>query len=180
MMAETQRTLAALLTILADNTTGQISPEDVRDIVETLRAGHAELSLSSSAETSIATVDTFVKAAGTTTLSANAHNWTMPQDNRLTYGGTVARVVHVACSLSMTAAANNKLARLAIAKNGTIVTASEVQRFIATGADVGSTALHSMVSVDPTDYLEVWIANGTDNANMTLTYLNLFVMDMAI
>lgn len=178
-MSETQRTLTALLTILADNTTGQISPEDVRDIVETLRSGHAEIFVSSAAESTIDSQNVYVKAAGTTTLSANSHNWSMPTDNRLTYGGTVARVVHIAASVSMTSAGNNKIAKLAIAKNGTVLEASEVQRFVSTGADVGSTALHAFTSVNPTDYLEVWIANGTDAVNMTLTTFNLFVMDMA-
>ena len=152
----------------------------IGNLAETLRPGHAECYISATAETSIATQNVFVKAAGTTTLSPESHNWTMPADNRLTYGGTSPRVVHLACSLSMTTAGNNKLVRITIAKSGTISPGSEVQRFVSTGADVGSTALHAMFRVDPGDYVEVWVANGTDNTNMTLETMNLFVMSMPL
>jgi hypothetical protein len=180
-MVDTQRSLSSLLSVLADNTTEQISPQDIRDVVETLRNGHGEIYVSSSAPTSIATSDSFVKASGTTTLSSNSHNWTMPTDNRLTYGGTADRVVHIACSLSMTAASNQKLIRVAIAKTGAVLTGSEVQRFVSTGADVGSTALHAFTDVSAGDYIEVFVANGTSGGDLdcTVTHMNLFVMDMA-
>ncbi len=121
-----------------------------------------------------------MKAAGTTALSANSHNWSMPANNRLQYDGTADRVVHLACSVSMTAAANNKLTRLRVAVNDTTNAESEVQRFVTTGADVGSTALHSFFKVSAGDYVELWVANGTDDVNMTITHMNLFVMDMAL
>lgn len=149
------------------------------DAIETLRSGHAELYVSTPAETAVATVNTFLKAAGTTTLSPNAHNWTMPQDNRLTYVGPSRRVVHIASSVTVTMAGNTKLARITIAKNGTVHPGAEVQRWVTTGSDKGSTALHAFTDVSNGDYLEVWVANGTDNTNMTLETMNLFAMDMA-
>lgn len=176
----TQRSITDLYALLPDNTSGLISPEDVRDIVETLRAGHGELYVSTPAETTLVTQDVFVKAAGTTTLSANNHNWTMPQDNRLTYGGTTDRVVHLACTISMTMAGNNKLFKARVAINGVSNVASDVQRFITTGSDVGSTALHSFFAVSPGDYVETWVACGTTPvSNCTVEEMNLFVMDMA-
>lgn len=154
--------------------------EIIATLVETMRPGHGEMSISSSAETSIGAQDTFVKAAGTTALSSFAHNWTMPANNRLTYGGTSPRVVHCAASLSMTTAGNNKLTRVAVAKNGTVLAASEVKRFVATGADIGSTALHAFFAVETDDYVEIHVANGTDDTNLTLVTMNAFVMDMPL
>jgi len=179
-MVQTQRSVTALYAVLPDNTAGDISPEDVRDIVETLRHGHGEISTNVAAETSIAVGGTYVKVAGTTTLTADNHNWTMPQDNRLTYGGTANRVVHLALTVSFTAAGNNKNIRFRIAKNGTTVARSEVQRFVATGADVGSTALHLFDSVAPTDYYELWATNMTDTVNLTVEQYNMFIMDMSL
>jgi len=179
-MVETQRSITALYAVLPDNTSGNISPEDVRDIVETLRHGHGEISTNASAETSIAVAGTYVKAAGTSTLSPDAHNWTMPQDGRLTYGGTADRVVHLALTVSFTAASNNENIRMRIAKNGTTVARSEVQRFVGTGADVGSTALHHFDNVTPTDYFELWVTNMTDTTNLTVLQYNMFIMDMAL
>jgi len=179
-MVQTQRSVTALYAVLPDNTAGDISPEDVRDIVETLRNGHGELSTDTPAETSIAVAGTYVKAAGTTTLSPFNHNWTMPQDNRLTYGGTADRVVHLALSVSFTSAGNNKNIRMRIAKNGVTVASSEVQRFVATGADVGSTALHHFDNVTPTDFFELWVTNMTDTVNLTVEQFNMFIMDMSL
>lgn len=42
-MADTQRTLSALLAILADNTGGNISPQDLRDAVVTVFANYADI-----------------------------------------------------------------------------------------------------------------------------------------
>ena len=148
--------------------------------METLRNGHGELSITATAETTIVTQDVFVKAAGTTVLSANAHNWSMPANNRLRYDGVADRVVHVAVTVSMSAAGNNELFRGAIAKNGTVLTESEVDRWISTGTDIGSTALHAFTTVSTNDYIEMWMANGTNTTNMTLETMNLFVMDMAV
>ena len=179
-MVQTQRSITALYAVLPDNTSGNISPEDVRDIVETLRHGHGEISTNASAETSIAVAGTYVKAAGTTTLSPDAHNWTMPADNRLTYSGTANRVVHLALTVSFTAAGNNKNIRMRIAKNGATVARSEVQRFVATGADVGSTALHHFDNVAPTDFFELFVTNMTDTTNLTVLQFNMFIMDMGL
>jgi hypothetical protein len=178
-LPETQRSITDLYSVLPDNDQREISAEDVRDIVETLRAGHAELYVSTPAPTTLSNQDEFVKAAGTTTLSSFDHNWTMSQDNRLLYGGTVDRVVHLACTMSMTMTLGHKIFKARIAKNGTTIEASEIQRFVSTGGDIGSTALHSFFDVSPGDYVEVWIACGTfPVTNATVEAMNLFVMDM--
>ena len=176
-MVDTARTKTALAAILADNTAGEISPQDVRDFLETMHPSFGSLHFSTAAETSIATQSVYVKAAGTTT-SVNLHRVTMPADNRLTYTGTPTIHAHIACSLSMTAAGNNKLIGLGIAKNGTVLTHSIVQRQVGTGADVGSTALHADVSLATNDYLELWVSNETDTVNLTIELGYLFFLAM--
>ena len=56
-MADTQRTLAALLTLLADNSTGAISAQDVRDMLVSVAGGYGGLGLTdgSAAQTLVAT-----------------------------------------------------------------------------------------------------------------------------
>jgi hypothetical protein len=178
-VAETQRTLDVVLANLPDNTSELIDPVHVRDAVETLRLGHAEMYFTTPAETNIASASTFQKVAGSTALSAvGNHNWTMPAQNRLQYNGTSRRLVHAAVTLSMTAAANNKTVRFTVAKNGVTLTPPISSRFIATGADEGSTALHPYFSVENGDYVELWGANFTDDTNITVTFCNFFLMDM--
>jgi hypothetical protein len=181
-MADTQQTITALKTLLADNTTQQISPQDVRDIVETVRAGYAALYVSAAVESSIGVAGTFVKAAGTTTLVTDpaAVNWSMPANNRLRYDGTADRVVQVVCSISMQAAAANVDLSWRLAKNGTTIAATEITRKVSTGGDNGAAAVSGLVEVTNGDYVELWIANETSTANATVTKMYMSVMDVAL
>lgn len=179
-MADTMRSLSTLATLLADNSAGNISPQDLRDaVLATVQPGHGEIYISSSAETSIAAADTWTDVSGTFTLSADNMNWDMNTNGQLRYTGAADRVAHIAMSFSMTAAGNNKNISLGVAKNGTIITPSIVNRQIGTGADEGTGAVHAFIAMSTNDYLTAEVRNNTDDVNVTLTTINLFAMDMA-
>ncbi len=179
-MAETQRTFAQLQALLADNAEGDISAQDLRDMLQSLRADHGELSITAAAETSILATDTFYQVAGTFALSnaALVHNFSMGTNGRLQYDGPNERIFHCAASWSMIAAGNNKIFELAIAKNGVSIATGHISRKIATGADVGTGALHSLTSLETGDYLSLMVAGETDTTNFTMTHGNLFAMGM--
>ena len=179
-MTQTQRSASDLFTLAADNTAGSISATDLRDIIESLRNGHGEMAVTSSAETSIATKDVFVQCAGTYTLSGNAHNWAMSTQGQLKYTGAADRVVHIAASWSATATGNGKIFRVVVAKSGTPIAVSEVKRKIAAGADVGSSAAHAFIDVSTNDYISLMVANATDTSNVKMLTLNLFCLDMLV
>jgi len=61
-MAETPKVLSALLAQLPDNTTGLISPEDIRDAVVSLFPSRGQLDLTATAQTTFATTNTYVRA----------------------------------------------------------------------------------------------------------------------
>lgn len=179
-MAETQRTLADLISRLADNATGDVSPEDVRDIVETIRPRFGGLFITSAAPTLPSGVGVMTKASGTTT-ATNLHGFTMPASNRLQYNGTVAVHGHIALSVSMLSpSANNQYVRIGIAKNGVVEASSILERKIANAADVGATALHTDVVMNPGDYLEIFLANDTSTNTIQLAYGYLFCMTMPL
>ena len=177
-MTQTQRSASEVFALIADNTTGDVSPQDHRDAIESLRNGHGELAITSSSETTIGTQNVFVQCAGTYTLSPNPHNWDMNTSGQLRYIGVADRVVHIAASWSATVDGNAKTIRVAVAKNGTPIAVSEVKRKIAAGADVGSSAAHAFIDVVTNDYISLMVANATDTANVTMVTLNLFCMDM--
>lgn len=68
-MADTNRTLAAILALLADNTTGDISPQDLRDSIISVFANYALIGVAGGAtgQTTNATPGTFDKVTGFTT-----------------------------------------------------------------------------------------------------------------
>jgi hypothetical protein len=180
-MADTQRTLTALMTLLADNTAGAISPQDVRDLVATVRARAAQISVPLAAAAAITISDT------TSYFECTAPTWSLgPADSfdqsdgngRLTYIGTVAVMLHLACTVSFSSASNNQQLHLRLAKNGTTDATSEVVRKVGTGADVGSAALHLIVSVAANDHISLWVRNATSAANITIQAANLQAVTM--
>lgn len=166
---------------------GTVSVQDVRDFfaqIDTDSAAvavigvlpYGEIYLTAAVETSVAAVDTPIKAAGTTIITGNFTSiyFDQPAVGRLRYTGTQTEVFFVEGTFSMTAAANNKVFDFHLYKNGSLIPGSTVSRKIATGADVGSAAISTGVELEEDDYVELWVENKTDDTNITLTHLNLF------
>lgn len=179
----TQRTLATLQGLLADNTTGDISPQDLRDLVETLAHDHGELSISSPVETTIDTVDVWKKMAGTTVISPGVnHHFDMPVDNRLRFTGDADRLMHIAVSIGVTPAASNKTLEFMVAKNGNAADVnslpSVIQMTLPNQNITVATTLHAFIPMSPNDYIEVWCRNVTDATNLTAETLNFVAIGM--
>ncbi|MGQ3015336.1 MAG: hypothetical protein ACT6QS_16605 [Flavobacteriales bacterium] len=128
--------------------------------------------ISAPGSTTFAAINTPVKIIGTTT-AANLFRMTMPANNRLTYTGTKTRRFQVICSLSITAASNNKVFSFFLARNGTTLAESRQFLRLGTGADRGSVTLSCTVQLAANDYVEVWAANNTDTTPLSVESMNL-------
>jgi len=181
-MSQTQRTLAEIYALLADNTTASISPTDLRDAIETLRHTHGELSLSASSLTTINTVDVWEKVAGTTAASPNAfHGMSMPTDCRLLITSAAPRLLHIAVSLSVTPASSNKVFEFVVAKNGDpddVNSAPSLKRANIPSSVTVAFAFHALIPVVNGDYVEVFARNTTDATNITVETLNFVAIGM--
>lgn len=169
-MSDTQLSLAQVLALLADNTDGDISAQDLRNAVTSLVPDRATMYVSAAAETVIDTVNVWKKVNGTTTLLAApaAHNWTMTDDNELTFGGQATRSVLAMCAIGMTAGANLKTYEFAFGVNGVaVVPPPGIPRKIGTGSDVGAAAIVGELEIDPTDTVELMVRNVSDDTNFT-------------
>ena len=174
-MADTVRTLAELLVLLADNTSGAISEQDMRDVVVSLSPAHGGMYISTAIETSIAGTSTdgsnAVKALGTTTAFASLQDMDMPASNRLRYTGAANRLFTIQVAISTIAAANSKVFGWYLAKNGTVITESLITRKQGTGADVGALALLWQIELAQNDYIEVFLEDQTDTTNATMNQM---------
>ena len=177
-MADTQRLLSTILGLLANNATGDISPQDVRDMVVSLFNGHGEISITVAAATAVAAQNTWYPVSGTWALSDEAVNWDNPSVGRLGYTGPAKRCCHIACTVSITSPSNNITYEWCIGLNGVPITPSILRQKIGTAGDTQSTAVHAFIDVDNGDYLELMVRNITDAADPTAVTGNLFVMDM--
>lgn len=145
-------------------------------------SGRAQLYVSSSAETTIGTAGTFVKAAGTTTLTTApaAKGWSMPTNNRLRYDGVADRLAVVHCPLSLQAAGTAVDLSIRLAKNGTTIADTEITLRVASASQDGAVSTVGLVEVSNGDYIELWVANETDTTNLTVTKMTLALSDKAI
>lgn len=175
-------------TNLSDNTQGLISPQDVREIVKNIIASGQSpfggFHLSSSVETIIATISTFVKVAGTTIVTPNIVQFSMPTDNRLQYIGSLSnRTFVLGVSLSATAASNNQLLHLIIAKNGDPTDPESIttimERTHGVGAEAGSITLIGHMTLSPNDFVELFISNETGTANVTVKRINFTIVGIS-
>ena len=90
------------------------------------------------------------------------------EDNgRLRYTGATTRMFHVASSISFGGGNSDKFV-VGMAKTGTVIAASKIQRVMGAGGDIGSTAIHVMAEMATNDYLEVFFGNMTDTDDPTV------------
>jgi hypothetical protein len=178
-MADTMRSLSALTTLLADNAAGDISAQDLRDaVISTLPPGYAAAYISASTATDPADNSTWIQVAGTWTLSDNSASWSMGTNGQFQYDGAADREVNVQVAFSMTAEGNLKQTQFGIAKNGTIITPSIIQRYVSTGADVGAAAVVAHTDISNGEYLTFVGRNITDTTDFTATLASILITDL--
>lgn len=181
-MADTQRTIAALTALLADNGAGDISEQDLRDLFVTVVPNFGGVCTTGpGANTTIGTPGTFVKSNWNATgvQSSTPRNFTIDNTGRLTYVGTPTRHQHVACTISFSVAvAAAKEIEFRLAKNGTVIAGSRVIVNTNGATSKLSTALHWDVMLATNEYLELWVTNNTDTTAVALASAYLFAMDM--
>lgn len=175
---QTPRSLTELLTALADNTTAQITPEDIRDAVVSLYPSRGQLALTSggAAATTFGSSGTYVKVAGTTAIDTAVCSdcVTMPADGVLEFTKAQAQVVLANATLEVLPAGNNKRYTFTFAKNGTAIPDLAFTAFYGnlSGNPVG-VFLSGLIPVAENDELSVVVKNDTDTTALTASVLTI-------
>lgn len=122
--------------------------------------------------TVIGATGTFVKAAGTTIpVSALQQKFNLATANRAQYTGASAAAFRVNVFASMQSG-NNQALRMRVAVNGTTLAESSVG-FQTTGSgDASNIGTQALVSLNPNDYIEIFVTNDTATTNITVRDLN--------
>lgn len=116
------------------------------------------------------------KVAGTTT-AGPLQDFTMPVDNRLLYGGTDTIQVRVIINVAGSFSVNFTTLGIYVAKNGSFIPASHIDREVATGGDHGSWGTSWKVELATGDYIEAFLESDKtgdatiDHMVMTVTEL---------
>lgn len=174
-MAETPKVLSALLAQLPDNTTGLISPEDIRDAVVSLFPSRGQLDLTASASTTFALTNTWYKLAGTTALDATLGQDGFSQfaDNELRATKAVNQVLLVTANVELVCASNNKTFGLTFAKNGTAITGIHVSAVLSDSGKGYGFSISTLIPTVANDIVSVYVRNETDTTAVTATSLTL-------
>jgi len=174
-MAETPKVLSALLAQLPDNTTGLISPEDIRDVVVSLFPSRGQLDLTAAVPTTFALTDTWYKLAGTTALDATLgqDGFSQYANNELRATKAVNQVLLVTANVELECAANNKTFGLTFAKNGTAITGIHVSAVLSNSNKGYGFSITSLVPTAANDIISVYVRNETDTTSVTATSLTL-------
>lgn len=124
--------------------------------------------------TTVGASSTDYKVSGTTTLESISQKFTMPTDNRLTYGGAITRDFRVLVTAALESSNNNVLG-IYIAKNGTVLTNSSNFSTTSGTGKADNNISQTVVELATNDYLEVFISNETGANNITATYMSMIV-----
>lgn len=138
---------------------------------------YGSLSVSSATETSIGTAGVSVKALGTTTAGL-LQDFTAVGDNRLRYDGSQTAVFEVQVHGSAIGT-NAQVLELSIAKGGSNIESTAIQRKTGTGADVGAFSTGCIVELAEGEYVELFVANNTTNANLTIQKMVMTVVEVS-
>lgn len=124
--------------------------------------------------TNVITAATPLKIAGTTTANAINQKFTHTS-NRETYTGAINRNFKVTATVSVTSASANDQIGFYVAKNGTVLTESEMYVTTNASARAESVTIQTLVSLVTNDYIEIWVENDTDASDVTVTFLNVVI-----
>lgn len=169
-MSQTERDQATIRSLLADNVSGNISPQDMRDAIASLM-GYASLALTPSGAP--ATMNT----VGTSYDLIDIYDEIVAQSSDVNIGGSDAdltpdwRLVansdgffKVDFSASIDSSANNKLLTFRPFVNNAVAL-TEIQQFMSNGPDIQIISFSGIGEFDPGDQIDmrVHIDSGTSN-----------------
>jgi hypothetical protein len=172
----TKRSLATLDGFFSpDQLAGSITPDRVQDVIFSLRPGFGRIALTAQAETSIASVNTWTKVAGTTALGPGAFTFAMPQNNRLQCDCPISSLLVASAAVTLTDGSQKEFELAFATGNGATpatIMPETVQGFrFGPGGGTTEVVLFGDLVQQPGDYLEVWVRNVTDDTNVTATRL---------
>lgn len=117
--------------------------------------------------------NTWKKALGTTTADANNSKFNHAS-NRLTYVGGFTTTFHIFVNCNMTSNNNQNLS-IGLAKNGTIITQSEMTVRATNSAQPYFAATQFPIIMSANDYVELFVINNTSTSDITVSDMNMFI-----
>lgn len=170
-----------------DNSTSGLSASNTQDAIDELATSSASGSSFGSvyvnnngSDTPLST-NTPAKANAPTTFASSSNNVDSPTSNRLRYTGSGSKTFFVSCTMSTWCATKDKLVHYFIYKNGSPVAGLEISTNTHHNDDVDEPITHAisgLVTLSNNEYIELWIENKDNGADVTIQYMNMTMMSL--
>lgn len=160
-MADTSKTLAQLQTLLADNTTGAISPQDLRDMLLSVLSGYGHISVLGGVTNQGSITSTPAKITGFAADGPASNMTPAHGSDQITVGVSGKYLLNAQMSFSGTA---SKTFVIRAYVDGVITTIG-CQRKLGTGGDVGSCSFTGILTLAATEVVTLYVSSsdgGTD------------------
>lgn len=176
-MSDTPRSLADLLALTADNSTGNISAQDLRDCLVSLYPSRGELEIVGGPYTTTFTGTGSYKALTATTSLETTVCTTcvdMPSNGQLRWLKATPQVLLANASLAVLPAGNNKQYSFTFAINGQPIEALHYTLAVGNpGGKAVGVFLSGLISILPNDILSVVVRAETDTTSIATSILTL-------
>ena len=129
---------------------------------------------SNATTTTVSATNTHYKVLGTTTSAGLTQKFTNT-NNRATYAGSFTRLFTVTATISVESGNNNQVG-VYIAKNGSVISESEVYGTTSGSGRAENIVVQTLVELATTDYIEIFVENATAVNNILATDLNVIVI----
>lgn len=116
--------------------------------------------------TVISTIGTPVKVAGTW-VAGTVASFTASTTGRLTYTGGTTETVSFRASVTLVPVGTNQVLTIQFAKNGVAIPDSRITRTVSAGAS-GNVSLFYNSAMTASDYMEIFVSNGTSTNDITV------------
>ena len=167
-------TVIAVKSPVIDNTSTKSRHRDNNGLVNTYVGGRWYIDTADAVDTVIAVVDTYVKAAGTTT-EADLQWMSSAANNDLTYDSTQTAQIQISGSINVSAASGGADKNITLTLRHWDDSASAYVDLPnkARGISTSATSFHNIcvigfATVDVSDRIELWIENNTDTVNLAI------------
>lgn len=178
-MSETPRSLTQLLTALADNTVGAITPEDIRDVVVSLYPSRGQITLQTPAATTFSGAGVYTSVKGTTILDTAVCSTciTMPANGVIKVAKAQNQIVLANATLEVLPASNNKRYTFTFAKNGTAIPELAFTDYYGNlHNNPEGVFLSGLIPIVANDEISVVVRNDSDTTSITAQVLTTSIL----
>jgi hypothetical protein len=156
---------------------------NLNEIIKLERFPICEISMSGNTDlTTVPGANTWVKISGASSVNPGSYQFSDGgTSNRVTYTGVSPKLFHITCNISVKSNTSGSNIKAVLFKNGLALSSALSQVTLTGGTnDIISLPLQGLTCLYPNDYLEIWITDTGNAADLTITDLSMMAIGLSM